>query len=115
MFVILEEFYYFFLDSQQHRGLEELVALLMCGLQQELRKGSLKENQSGFGKEPSPNVWEGSGEEDEEWGGGEVKEGNKRCVWYFHTEKKPLEERIWDASLWKQLKKGSRRLHLRRG
>lgn len=26
--------------------------------------------------------------EDEAWGGGEVKEGNKSCVWYFHIEKK---------------------------
>lgn len=83
----------------------------------------MKENQTGFGNEPSPSVWEGSGEEDGEWGGGEAKEGNKSCVWYFHTQErknnKTLEEWVWDASLWKELKKrkkkGSRRLRLRRG
>lgn len=79
---------FFFLDSQEQRGLEKPIALLMCGLQQELRKGFLKENQTGFRNEPNPSVWEGSGEENEEWGGGELKEGNKSCVWYFHILKK---------------------------
>lgn len=86
--LFLRNFYCFFLDPQQHGGSEERAALLMCGLQRELRKGSLKENQTGFGKEPSPSVWEGSGEEDGEWGGGEAKQGNESCVWYFHTQGK---------------------------
>lgn len=98
MFVILEDRLLFFpgftTASKEQKGLEELIALLMCGLQRELRKSFLKENQTGSRNEPNPSVWEGSGGEDEEWGGGEVKEGNKSCVWYFHLEKKHLEERI---------------------
>lgn len=74
--------------SKKQRGLEKLIALLMCGLQQELWKGFLKENQTGFRNEPNPSVWEGSGGEVEKWGGEEVKESNKSCVWYFHIETK---------------------------
>lgn len=102
MFVILEDRFFFFFfppfpgfttASKEQGGLEKLIAFLMCGLQQELRKGFLKENQTGFRNEPNPSVWEESGGEDEDWGGGEVQEGNKSCVWYFHIEKKKKKKR----------------------
>lgn len=119
MFVIPKKSLFFFslfffplLDSRQparrKEGLEKLIALLICGLQQELWKGFLKENQTGFRRKPNPSVWEGYKREDEAWGGGEVKEGNKSCVWYFHVEKNILRNGFGIPSfgnIWKKKKK----------